>query len=66
MYTLELTVKLSQAMRAEDHEAINRLLYELEQRLSPEDVDVVLEGLCHEGLCDDALPKPSTPLTACA
>ena len=42
MDTLTLTVKLAQAMRDGDHDAINQLLSELERRLSPKDVDVIL------------------------
>ena len=66
MDTLTLTVKLAQAMRAEDHDAINHLLYTLEQRLSPEDVALILEGLYGEALRSEALPEPSPSLTACA
>ena len=50
-----------------DHHAINRLLYTLEQRLSPKDVDVILEGLCGGKPCGEELPElPPTRLASCA
>jgi hypothetical protein len=64
MDTLLLTVKLAQAMRDEDHDAINRLLFELEQRLSPEDVALILEGMCGRELCGEKLPISLPPLLA--
>ena len=66
MDTLVLTVKLGRAMRNEDHDAINHILFELEQRLRPEDVALILEGLCDEGRQSEALPEPPPSLTACA
>ena len=66
MDTLVLTVKLGRAMRNEDHDAINHILFELEQRLRPEDVALILEGLYGEALRSEALPEPSPSLTACA
>ena len=67
MDTLTLTVKLAQAMRDGNHDAINRLLYRLEQRLGPEDVDVILEGLCGGMPGGQELPElPPTQLASCA
>ena len=66
MDTLALTVKLAQAMREEDHDAINRLLYKLEQRLSSEDVDLILESQCGGRQCGEELPElPPTRLASC-
>lgn len=66
MDTLTLTIKLAQAMWDEDHDAINRILAALERRLSPEDVAVILEGLCGEGMRDAEPEAASFPLVACA
>jgi len=67
MDTLTLTVKLAQTMRDGDHDAINRILFELERRLSPEDVALILEGLCGGKPGGQELPElPPTRLASCA
>jgi hypothetical protein len=64
--TLTLTVMLGTAMRNEDHDAINRLLLMLEQRLSPEDIATILEGFCVEARHHTEPADSSEPLVACA